>query len=312
MIKLVGDRVILYQWDLNQRVILLNIKSGIEVHFSDEHNTFEGLCPVVVSYEENGIVYADIPNIFLQKKGILKAYVYVKNEDESHTEFHSEFLILPRPKPADYVYTPTEIQSFEKLVKEVKDVIPAEIKNALEEAKASGEFKGDKGDKGEPFTYEDFTSEQLETLKGEQGEPFTYEDFTPEQLEGLKSKDGIKTISRPCNAWELDNGIYILDIPEFDENGEYIEEGVKLTKSNFNEFFEGMFFVINSPLGVEGKFIFYFGLDSYYGAQNILNYTVDYDGYETAYSLGQLASQAWVNKRLEALESAVAELSIGE
>lgn len=37
------------------------------------------------------------------------------------------------------------------------------VNNALAEAKASGEFKGEKGD---PFTYEDFTPEQLESLKG--------------------------------------------------------------------------------------------------------------------------------------------------
>ena len=86
------------------------------------------------------------------------------------------------------------------------------------------EDKGEKGDKGDPFTYEDFTLEQLEELKGyvfipsvdeegniswtndgdldnpatvnikgpqgEQGDPFTYEDFTPEQLEGLTGPRG--------------------------------------------------------------------------------------------------------------------------
>lgn len=51
-----------------------------------------------------------------------------------------------------------------------------------------------KGDKGDPFTYEDFTEEQLEDLKGEKGDkgdkgdPFKYSDFTPEQLEGLKGE----------------------------------------------------------------------------------------------------------------------------
>ena len=45
-----------------------------------------------------------------------------------------------------------------------------------------------KGDKGDAFTYEDFTPEQLEALKGEKGDAFEYEDFTPEQLEALKVK----------------------------------------------------------------------------------------------------------------------------
>lgn len=53
-----------------------------------------------------------------------------------------------------------------------------------------------KGDRGEPFKYEDFTAEQLEGLrgykgdKGDRGEPFKYEDFTEEQLAALKGADG--------------------------------------------------------------------------------------------------------------------------
>lgn len=54
--------------------------------------------------------------------------------------------------------------------------------------------------KGEPFTFADFTAEQLEDLKvkgdvgekGEKGDPFTYEDFTPEQLASLKGEKGDK------------------------------------------------------------------------------------------------------------------------
>ena len=43
-----------------------------------------------------------------------------------------------------------------------------------------------KGEKGDAFTFDDFTEEQLELLKGEKGEPFEYEDFTPEQIDALK------------------------------------------------------------------------------------------------------------------------------
>lgn len=85
-----------------------------------------------------------------------------------------------------------------------------------------------KGGKGDPFTYEDFTEEQLEALKGgkgdtgttftpvvdsdgnlswsndggkdnpetvnikgDRGDPFTYDDFTEEQLEGLRGPTGV-------------------------------------------------------------------------------------------------------------------------
>lgn len=47
-----------------------------------------------------------------------------------------------------------------------------------------------KGEKGDPFTYDDFTTEQLAGLKGEKGDPFTYDDFTPEQIASLKGEKG--------------------------------------------------------------------------------------------------------------------------
>lgn len=50
--------------------------------------------------------------------------------------------------------------------------------------------RGEKGEKGDPFTFEDFTQEQLDSLKGEKGDPFTYEDFTEEQLEALIGPQG--------------------------------------------------------------------------------------------------------------------------
>lgn len=40
--------------------------------------------------------------------------------------------------------------------------------------------------RGLPFTYEDFTPEQLAKLKGDKGDPFTYEDFTAAQIQLLQ------------------------------------------------------------------------------------------------------------------------------
>ncbi|MGI6535109.1 MAG: BppU family phage baseplate upper protein [Eggerthellaceae bacterium] len=67
------------------------------------------------------------------------------------------------------------------------------------------EFSQIKGEKGDAFTYSDFTSEQLAALKGEKGDQgatgatgatgpkgdsFTYADFTAEQLASLKGEKG--------------------------------------------------------------------------------------------------------------------------
>lgn len=49
--------------------------------------------------------------------------------------------------------------------------------------------QGEKGEQGDPFTYSDFTDEQLALLKGE---AFTYSDFTPEQISALKGEKGEK------------------------------------------------------------------------------------------------------------------------
>ena len=56
-------------------------------------------------------------------------------------------------------------------------------------------IQGPAGPKGDTFTYNDFTSEQLESLKGpkgDKGDPFTYADFTSEQLAALKGAKGDK------------------------------------------------------------------------------------------------------------------------
>jgi hypothetical protein len=61
--------------------------------------------------------------------------------------------------------------------------LTAAINTALAQAKESGEFNGagTKGDKGDPFTYEDFTPEQLAALKGEKGD---------KGEDGVDGKDG--------------------------------------------------------------------------------------------------------------------------
>lgn len=52
------------------------------------------------------------------------------------------------------------------------------------------QLEGLRGPKGESLTFSDLTPEQIEELRGPQGEPFTYGDFTPEQLEGLRGPQG--------------------------------------------------------------------------------------------------------------------------
>lgn len=121
MILIEGSRDALYQWDLNQRIVLTDIKVGTEVHFSDSHDTEEE-CPVLLSYEENGVIYANVPNVFLQKSGIIYVYIYIQEENKAWTEHYAEILVLPRKKPSDYVYTETEVRDWETLSKRIEEV----------------------------------------------------------------------------------------------------------------------------------------------------------------------------------------------
>lgn len=151
MILLEDNREALYQWDLNQRLILIDIEAGTEVQISDSNNTDE-YCLTSKAYNENGNVYAKIPNIYLQKSGILYVYIYVYQEDKSYTKYYTEIIVLPRKKPSNYIYTETE-----------KYTVSEMLKDALEEAKASGEFKGEKGEPGEDAPQESvlYTSQSL-------------------------------------------------------------------------------------------------------------------------------------------------------
>lgn len=72
---------------------------------------------------------------------------------------------------------------------------------------------GPQGAKGDPFRYSDFTEEQLAALIGPQGpkgDAFSYADFTPEQLASLtgpKGQDGVMSrhmfyLNFPADGWQ--------------------------------------------------------------------------------------------------------------
>jgi hypothetical protein len=121
-----------YQWDKDRKLVV-GSNSITEVHFAN------CLCPNArvceVKTGEGGIRLVDVPNELLTEYLDIKVWGY----DSGMTKHEQVFEVEKRPKPADYVYTQTEVWTAEKAVAD-----------ALEEAKASGEFKGEKGDKGEP------------------------------------------------------------------------------------------------------------------------------------------------------------------
>ena len=112
MFKIYDGRNELYQWDKNRKLIISDAAVD-SVHFCNK----TGDCSLVVEVrEEDGLRVADIPNILLQTAWPIRAYAYCGG---CYTKESATFKINARTKPTDYVYTETEIKSWEKLEEEI-------------------------------------------------------------------------------------------------------------------------------------------------------------------------------------------------
>ena len=83
MLKIQGTRNYLYQWDLNQKVIVVDNDSVNEVHFANEGQNDNAL--TVEVKEDSKARYAEIPNILLQSmewKSIVLPLNYYCNKGE--------------------------------------------------------------------------------------------------------------------------------------------------------------------------------------------------------------------------------------
>ena len=106
MFKIYDGRDQFYQWDLDRKVIV-NDDSITEVHFCNK--TDDSLvCQV---YKDGEYNVANVPNILLQDNWRINVYGY----DGKHTKHSDRFDVVSRSKPADYIYTETEVKRYEDL-----------------------------------------------------------------------------------------------------------------------------------------------------------------------------------------------------
>ena len=111
MFRIYDGREHFWQWDLNQKLIVEDPTIN-EVHFSNRAD--KDSLPVEV-YEENGLRVANVPNIFLQEDLKIKAYGY----SVDHTKHEAWFYVTAKSKPADYVYTETEVKDYNSLLDKI-------------------------------------------------------------------------------------------------------------------------------------------------------------------------------------------------
>lgn len=135
LFSIYDGRASFWQWDVNQKFVVSD-STYDEIHFSN--GTTEGAL-VCKPYIQDGICMVNVPNILLQTATPLRAFVYIKDKSGYRTTHTEAFTVIARPKPSDYIYTETETLTVEQAVQD-----------ALQDAKESGDFKGDPGPKGDP------------------------------------------------------------------------------------------------------------------------------------------------------------------
>lgn len=137
-ITIADGRGALWQWDTGRRVKITDGVGVKQIHY--QKRCFSRSVDVDVGDDGTAI----IPDELLQDYHTLTAYAYVTDDAGGYTKVQQDFAVYKRPKPADYVYTPTEHAGFDRLRAEIGELsaLQTNAKNnlvaAINEAAASG------------------------------------------------------------------------------------------------------------------------------------------------------------------------------
>lgn len=185
MFKIYDGRQAFYQWDLNQRVIVED-KTITQVHFCNRTDDCALICE---TYEHNGLLVADVPNILLQDNWRIRVYAY----DGNATKHEQRFDVTARSKPDSYVYTETEVLNYET-IKDRMDAIEGNLTGVAEEIireyLEENEFDVDLTG----YATEEFVNtaiEQIELLPGPKGDPGPQGIQGVQGIQGPAGKDGV-------------------------------------------------------------------------------------------------------------------------
>ena len=171
----------LYQWDLNQILQIYGLALPVvpEVHFA--HDTDKLAIVRQATVDAAGVIRVSVPNSLLQKGSRINAYICTTEGSTFQTLYKVVIPVVGRAKPSDYEGTDdAEVFSLDALQVEVIGLeagADAKVEKVLNGDTWTLRFsipaatgpKGDPGDKGDAFTYDDFTEEQLAALTGPTG-----------------------------------------------------------------------------------------------------------------------------------------------
>lgn len=114
MFRIYDGREQFFQWDLDRKLIV-DDDNITEVHFCNR--TAECALPVA-TYKEGELTLVNVPNLILQESFRMNVYAY----DGEYTKHAERFEIIPRSKPDTYVYTETEIKTWDELFERIEQI----------------------------------------------------------------------------------------------------------------------------------------------------------------------------------------------
>jgi hypothetical protein len=184
MIKLADGRGHLYQWDTGRQVEC----DAEQVHFSNHHYGTS-----IDADVKDG--KAMIPNQLLTSAIPLKAWAWVKDSSGEYTKEEQIFLVAKRNKPSDYVYTPTEIKTWQDLQNQIGDLSNLKtahkdnLVSAINDAAGSG---GGGASTAEDVSYTNVALPNISTVGGALDElvPKSHTHTNKDTLDKLSDSNG--------------------------------------------------------------------------------------------------------------------------
>lgn len=126
-LELADGRGELFQWDTG-RIIEFGEDAVSQAHFTSTEKVTD--IPYTVEVK-NG--KAAIPDELLQVPGKLIVYAWVSDTNGGYTKVQVNFPVFARPKPSDYVYTPTDQMTLQTIQRQIGDLadLTTEAKDTL-------------------------------------------------------------------------------------------------------------------------------------------------------------------------------------
>lgn len=128
-LRISDGRGYFWQWDTGCQLTVIGCPEISELHYFRKGLNEPMTLKVI---DKDGKIVCDVPDELLQESVEFIVYAYLIDEEGNITKFSKNFLVKARPKPVDYVYTPTEVQTVESIAKKV-----------LDDAIANGEIGGE-------------------------------------------------------------------------------------------------------------------------------------------------------------------------